>query len=804
MNSFAPIVMGATSGDVGPGGKTFVVLYWRPAEHIVGYHLYRSDQAGAINGATPIAAAANCAELSAIIAPGSDEWQMLANGFSSVQAKEIVNLERGLPPLSGGLSLLPYKQPKIKIVALQALANPCQVFDNGLTAEQQAMFDALAGINLKIRLARGWAYIDQAVTPGQTYMYELRGISAQGAEQVLAQGVQITAGQITLPAPPSGLTVMAGDSKVLAHWNRNDFASTYMLRRATAPAGPYLVVNDKPIFLDLHEGLDGSPLPPNQTGYVDFQRWDKQGNPEPHEVNGIPVEGPTNGVTYYYQVASCDILGRIGAWSAHRATQPVDRTPPMAPDQFAVNPCTIPAGLALSWRKVNRDAQNHVMDDTWQRYDIYRADAPELLDDLAGLATHSVGQVTANPSDLADMTVSWVDTDPVLFPAYGEKDFWYRLRCVDAAGNVSAPSAAIAGRVPDTTPPGPTVMKGAAGYAKHITVYWGPNSEPDLAGYQVYRSLCDRGQVYLPPQERDKPRTCDFLLVGQVSLAEAQARTEEQGAIYFDDTTVPPGSPVCYAYWVRAYDFAQNLYPGDNGCPAKAEEYVCQRLYEEDPPPAPVIAALRARNNGVLVEWIASPIQDLKAFHIYRSDKEAEPPQFIGCVLRDGTVWPGPWTGMTPHCDEIPAEADPHAVRGQFLDGKAEPNKEYWYRVSAVDWLGNESEGGNLSQLPAISTFTYTRDLPPAPAILPPLPPAPAGCGLVVSWSTPPGPPVDGFLVFRSTLANGVYRQVSPLVAGTTFTDESALRGKGYWYRVQAVSGPGRLSEPSAPVYHTY
>ena len=41
------------------------------------------------------------------------------------------------------------------------------------------------------------------------------------------------------------------------------------------------------------------------------------------------------------------------------------------------------------------------------------------------------------------------------------------------------------------------------------------------------------------------------------------------GHIWFDDFSVPEGSPLCYGYWVRAYDQAGNLYPGNNGCPAR-------------------------------------------------------------------------------------------------------------------------------------------------------------------------------------------------------------------------------------------
>jgi len=484
----------------------------------------------------------------------------------------------------------------------------------------------------------------------------------------------------------------------------------------------------------------------------------------------------------------------------------------MAPTDLRVDANTSPFCLALSWRKVTRDAHHHQILDSTQTYKIYRSDRLDDLDDLTNLAAFQIGTATANPTDPTTIALSWFDMDPALRVPYGEKDFWYRLRCVDAQGNESAPSAAVAGRLPDITPPGPTRVLGGDCQADPISVHWLPNPEPDLAGYQVYRALCDRGKPYRPPlnrggkQNEDKKLgPCDFVLVGEVSLTESQKRLEETGRIYFDDFSVPADSPLCYAYWVRAFDIARNLYPGDQGCPASPDEYTCQRLYEETAPPVPIITALKARDGGVLIEWIASPVQDLRAFHVYRTDKEFETPVFVGCVLSDGTPYPGKWQGQKPDCGEIPAEVDPESIHGSFLDKIPEPNRVYWYRVSALDWIGNESESSDLLKIPAISTFTYSRELPDTPVVFAPTGAPPKGCGLVVNWNPVFAPgDLKGFLVFRSTDSHGDYRQVSPIVQVNRFEDRSAIRGTEYWYRVQSVALDGTLSLPSAPVKHGY
>ena len=519
-------------------------------------------------------------------------------------------------------------------------------------------------------------------------------------------------------------------------------------------------------------------------------------------MNGVIVHGPANDNHYYYRVASLNINGLRGFWSAVHAATPFRTLPPRAPVNLTVTAVTDPKGLKLDWRKVTRDVEGHLIPDATQTYEIYRAQTQTELSDLSTLPGYLVASLTANPNDPATPVLWWTDTDPVLEPPFGEQDYCYRLVCIDTDNNHSAPSAAVNGRIPDTTPPGPTKVVRAEGHEAHIRVFWQLNPEPDLAGYQVYRGICDHGTV--GPDKDDKRKTCDMVLVAQVTDKEAKQRKETTGYAWADDTSVPAGSPICYGYWVRAYDAAQNLYPGYNGCPASKDEYTCARLIEKTPPPVPVITGLAARDRAVKIEWIASPVQDQRAFHIYRSETEDGPLTFVGCVLLDGTFHPGRWPGVVPNCSEIPAEAPNTLVRGKFTDKGLTPDTIYWYRVSALDWLGNESQGDDLSQIPAISTFVYTQELPVTPTLEPPgLQPA-RGCGLTVRWQ-PAMATVDvaGFVVFRRS-GTGAWRQVSGIVKGNSFNNPTALRGVSYDYRVQSIDDRGRLSKASAVIAHSY
>jgi len=787
-------VLHATSSGVADDGSTYVVLRWEAVDDADGYNLYRRqadapDRWGKpINGSTPITPPGTARKLRALVAPDSAEWSALAHGLSAVEVGR-----RAVP------------RP----------VDPGMVFAAGLTDRQADLVRATSRANLTMGRVAGLAYVDRSVTAEVRYVYELRAVLENGDERVVATRVPIWAGHFVFPDPPSGLVAQPGDRRALIVWNRNPYAATYMVERASAPGGPFVQVNPKPVAYDVDDDLDGQPLTPPRPGFLDVGAWDTDGLPTSHAVVGVNVFGPDNGLTYWYRVASRDTLDRAGAWSAPVAATPVRSVAPTAPDELQVSANTSATGLVVTWRKVTRNVENHVLPDASQTNHVYRASTREALEDLSTLATHLVATLVVDPQDATTPLATWTDLDPALIAPYGSTPFFYRVRVTDPFGSVSAPSAVISAAVPDTRPPGPTTLVAVTGRATSIRVEWQPNTEPDLAGYQIYRGVCDRGFIFVPGIVRTKDEEgqvvsdgevrfhCDMTLVGDVPVGDANLLLAADGVIWFEDFSVPEGSPLCYGYWVRAYDHAGNLYAQPSGCPQEGE-YRCGRLREKSPPPVPVMTGLRARNHGVLVEWISSPVQDLRAFHVYRSDTEAGAPTFLACVFADGSVSSTPWTGLMPSCADVPAVPDPLAARGSYLDDQAEPHQVYWYRVSALDWLGNESEAAQLVDIPASSTFSYTSDLPLAPTVTAPATPRVAGCGLDVAWA----PVFDatllaGYVVFRSTVG-GAFRQVSPIVQDNVFTDASARRGVDYLYCVQSVDLVGLLSQPSPPVLHRY
>jgi hypothetical protein len=780
--------MRAVTSTPGPG--LHVVATWPPDPVILRYNLYRRNMGQASFPTTPlnaqpIARMASCLAIQSVIPPGSEDWTLLAKGLAD--------------------------SPTVDF-------DPCLISTITPGSPKNNKLIALARTRWRIAVAAGLAFNDTTVVSGTAYQYELRGVNAVGAETgVVFTGVGVTAGSPTpIPAPP-GLSATAGDHRVLLLWGNQPEAAGFIVRRATNVIGPYTRVNESTMILQIKQDLNGVNLTTPSNGFLDIARWDSAGQPATHTVVGTPIAGPSNGATYFYRVASVDLLGQTGPLSSPSTpSTPQDRTPPAAPGGVQVTAIDSQNRLEIRWNKVEFDADGHAESAALAGYKVYRYD-----NENAPLASGvQVGGVIASPP--AGLTyVAASDNSPVLRPPFGEKTFWYRVEGTDASGNVGARSAAIGAHLKDITPPAPPVGLQAEGFDDFIRLRWNANKEPDLDGYQIYRSLCHNGRAN--PCDRPEPDqspginpdatgafvaaaggsvpcTGSYVLIGTVSLADA---LKMAATVTFEDRTIPKGSPLCYSYWIKAIDKAQNrsgAWPVPN--PA-TETTVCQRLRDKTPPEAAIISGLFARDGAVRVEWIGPPVQDIRAYHVYRADKEPGPYKWVGGM----TVEPPPASPVIltkPYqappmvdCKTIPIVSITSMSMGFFVD-RIEPKTVQWYKVVGIDQSGNEAP---LAQAIPVSTFTFSTALPPAPAIGSITGTTSAPLGLVVRWN----PLFDasqhqGFAVFRSDSSTGLFRQVGTLLQGSEYQDNQVVRGVSYWYKVVQMDRSGQVSLPSPAV----
>ena len=451
--------MRAATSPAGPGIE--VVLTWPSDASASRYNLYRrvagqsSYPASPLNS-TPITMLTDCSAIQAVIPVGSDDWNLLRDRLGDGPASPF---------------------------------DPCAIATIAQGSAKGAIVQFLARARWRIAAIAGQGYRDTTAVSGTAYEYELRGVNAVGTETgVLFTNVSLTAGAPVAIAAPVGLSAAAGDSRVLVSWGPQNDAAGFAIFRATAAPGPYQRVNDAGFLTQITHDLDGNPIPASN-GFLDIQRWDPSGNPTTHLVQGVPIDGPVNGVTYFYRIASLDLLGQSGPMSANVVSAtPADTTPPAAPSGVTVTAVNAENRLEARWNIVEYDVEGHRETEALVGYRLFRYESQN-VDPAAGI---QIGALILPPA-AGQTFVVISDSDPGLRPPFGEKTFWYRVEVQDAAGNVSARSAAISGHLDDIAPPAPPKNVVAEGFDDFIQLRWTANTEPDLDGYQIYRSLCHNG-----------------------------------------------------------------------------------------------------------------------------------------------------------------------------------------------------------------------------------------------------------------------------------------------------------------------
>ncbi|MDZ4795593.1 MAG: hypothetical protein SGI83_15040 [Bacteroidota bacterium] len=804
----------AVSSNPGPG--LHVALNWEPHSTGVKYNIFRKKNTDASYPLTPLNASpvvilSNCPAIRTLLitSPDSANWKIVARSLSDV-----------------------------------VLFNPCAISTLARTSEKYKRLKILAKSSMPIAIAAGLGYKDNTVVNGTTYMYRIVALNASNtALGNVATDLTVTAGTFVLLPPPASVVADPGDATILVRWNDVAGAAGYIIERAPAAAGVYQRVNESDFSAEVKNKLNGDTLVPSWNGLLDFKRYKIiTGNDSTHLVKGIAISGPDNGSPYYYRISTTDLFKRAGAVSAITGpVSPADSTRPSVPTDLLATPDDITGKITLRWTQVTKDMNGHVeKPDSTILTKIYRFTSSDNPDNIPSVY---LGQaITIRGLKSRDT----IDADPNLRGIYGNKTWWYRMKAVDLNGNTSQWSTAVSAIIKDITPP--SIAKGVEtkGFEDYISVKWIKNPEPDIASYMVYRSLCHLGDWVactpkqeckewanydadkLPddkdptksPNEREAAGTApkgprlpcpcsgSFVFLGEITKDSVQ-RAINAGNFFFNDRTIPAGSPLCYAYWIKAKDSSDNM-SGSFPIPSAAErpQIKCERLRDRTPPEAALISGLFAQAEQIKVEWIGPPTQDTRAYHVYRAEgtnpavepgptaynwvggMTVELPPTIPQVL----AIPYTATGIAT-CDKISVQATPWMSQGYFEDKTIKAKLTYWYKVVGIDYDGNETPNDKAA---AISTFSFSRQIAPAPVVQVDKQPEP--CAAVIKWTPVYDPSLHiGFIVYRANNVGGPYLPVvvSP-VKGNSYMDTNVIKGQTYWYNVGALMSNGRLSTLSA------
>jgi fibronectin type 3 domain-containing protein len=252
-----------------------------------------------------------------------------------------------------------------------------------------------------------------------------------------------------------------------------------------------------------------------------------------------------------------------------------------------------------------------------------------------------------------------------------------------------------------------------------------------------------------------------YLCLNRTPLAYLPDTSGDVSEGSFTDTTAQVGRT--YYYAVVSVDYAGNESP-------RTPQLAWNRT-DQSAPPIPQNVFADPSDLGIIVIWDNVAEGDLAGYNIYRSLEADSNFTRLNEVL-------------------LPPDT------GYYEDRATTLSDRYFYRVTAVDRAGNESDQSARS----LSLFQN---------YLPPLPPQGLRAenrpgGILVRWQISDETDVQGYYVFRADSYNGELSQVSPLVGRDTieYLDTSAyLSARGqYWYLVKAMNYNGVSSKYSLPV----
>ncbi|MFC2069667.1 fibronectin type III domain-containing protein [Chloroflexota bacterium] len=320
------------------------------------------------------------------------------------------------------------------------------------------------------------------------------------------------------PDAPTGLTATQGDTEAILNWDDNS----------------------EPDFngYNIYRGLSSG----NYTKIESL--W---------STSNYTDTGRTNDVTYYYVVTAEDNGTNESGYSDEESVTPTD-LPPAKPTGLIATPGE--NQVELDWN----DNTDYDLDG----YNIYRGLS-------SGNCTETIETLWA--------TSSYIDTGRTNGVTY-----YYVVTAVDTANPIayeSDNSSEVNATPLDLAPAAPTGLVATPGDTL-VTLDWADNSEGDLAGYNIYRSL-----------------TSDNYTTPFVSLWTSSNYT---------DTGRTNG--VKYYYVVRAEDDGTNESSNSN------EAYATPG---NAPPAQPTGLTATAGNEYISINWTANSEPDLASYNIYRS-----------------------------------------------------------------------------------------------------------------------------------------------------------------------------------------
>ncbi|GIF18979.1 pectin methylesterase-like acyl-CoA thioesterase [Actinoplanes tereljensis] len=525
------------------------------------------------------------------------------------------------------------------------------------------------------------SFLDSTAPAGSTSYYRVTAVDLTGNASSAATASATRPASTTTPPPtPAGFKAKAeDDGGATLTWSASSGASGYVVKRATAAAGPFVTLTATPVT---GTSWTDAAAPAGTTAYYELTAVSAAGSSAaattsvkipkdttpPAKPSGLKLTAATTGITLswtankeadlagyvlsraasssgtytqltpaaltattyadttapagatsYYRLTAVDLTGNASSVATGSAARPADPTalPPTPAGFKAVAGST--GGVVLTWT-ANATA-------TTTGYAVARG-------------TTATGPFTALTGTPITGTTLTDTTAPTGATSY------YQLTAVNSAGVSPAATASVT-IAADTKPPAAPSSAKATVATVGMTVTWAANKETDLAGYTVQKRNSD--EVYV-----------DYLPAAGAKFT----------ATTFTDPSITEGTRAYFR--IRAVDTTGNI--SSYSAVTAANPMV--------KPATPAgLKAVASTTHGINLTWTANKETDLAGYNITRSSTSG------GSYVLIGTL--------------TAAKAGTAPV---FNDTSAPKGVAQYYKLTALDLVGN------VSSVSSAASATSTTD----------------------------------------------------------------------------------------------
>jgi fibronectin type 3 domain-containing protein len=412
------------------------------------------------------------------------------------------------------------------------------------------------------------------------------------------------------------------------------------------------------------------------------------------------------GVRYVYLLRPLDFFGREGVDSAPFEVEVLDKRPALAPRDITAGRLS-GKQILLTWAEsVSLNIKG---------YNVFTA------------RTADGKYAQMNEELLPTGTSEYVTT----IEDWGDYFFYVEvINIADVPTRSSKTGCSILDNVPPQAPIGLTSKANSGS----IDLLWTANSEPDLLGYAVFRSIKNDPTK---PYERITPE-----IIKTANFKDNLNKVAQNE----------------FFYKVAAIDTAFNI--------STPSDFAVSAMPDVTPPIPPTIIKVKLEENGNTIQWLPSMGEPISNYIVYRCNGE----DTTNCqIISDNLL-----TGTT----------------NQFLDETAEKGSLIGYKIIAKDEVGNLSVASNIFMVKTKNEETVGEATSKFSVNY-----VSRRKQNVVKWKKIERINTKGIMVYRKVAEGRLVPITSLLDTAEEYKDKAVAIGKTYSYQLRTYFNNGTISK---------